>query len=458
MRIGNLRPGLFALLLLLVTAGLSSAGDTIRFKNGRSLSGRIVAEDGESVTLEIDGGGKLTVPRRDIAEIVRETAGSGGGEAESTGGAVRAEHFLVWSGTRRLGTRSLWVRKNDAGGYVLEEESTFLDAEGKEEVRVRIVETVTAALEPVEILYREIAVGGQTVRHGVVRGGALHLSVSAPGGKRESTLAMPDGVRFPLAAREFAVRERERLKGAWEVKVFDPREENFYLYRFESAGTRRVDWEGAVTEVSVLVRHRASRAPEEIWIDAAGATLSEELNGPEVVAVRTTRERIDSLLSGEDVATSAEERRVRPLHVNRDVGFQVRKPTLSWTFEPGKPGGRQVLTISNLRWFAYVDIIVLPLEPEGGLLSSLAVDMEKRFEGASENFKKLSEGFLEVGGEKAVRIVASSRNRGEELQSWLVGVLHGGRTWLIAMACPKAYWTGAEPEFQKILDGFEFLD
>jgi hypothetical protein len=39
-----------------------------------------------------------------------------------------------------------------------------------------------------------------------------------------------------------------------------------------------------------------------------------------------------------------------------------------------------------------------------------------------------------------------------------VGVLHGGHTWLISMACPKDYFEGAEPDFTAILGSFRFLD
>lgn len=444
------------LALLLAPPPAARAADTIRFKSGRSLTGRIVKEDADTVTIELDGGGRLTVGRSEIAGIDRD-AGGGDGEAEGSS-LVRSEPFLVWNGKRRVGTRMLWVRKREGGGLTLEEESAFTDEKGEEDVRIRITETVTDTLEPVSFVYREISLGGQRLLEGAIRGDKLELALSAPGGKKERTLPAPEGLRFPLSAREFAVRERNRLKGAWETKVFDPREEDFFVYRFENAGTRRVDWEGAVAEVTVIARRRGERPPEEIWLDDAGRTLSEELNGPGLVAVRSTRERLDAVRAGEDLDPSAEEERVRPLFVSPENGFRIRKPALSWTFAPGEPGSRTVLTIENVHFFAYVDVIVLPETPEGNLLSSLALQMEKRFSSASNDFRKLEDGYLEVGGEKAYRMTASSRNRGEELRSWIVGLVHGGRTWFIAMACPKAYWEGAKPGFEAILDGFRFLD
>ncbi len=114
--------------------------------------------------------------------------------------------------------------------------------------------------------------------------------------------------------------------------------------------------------------------------------------------------------------------------------------------------------MENLRYFAFVDIFVLPELPEGGLVTSLSVEMERRFSAASEEFKKISDGFTEVGGERACEIVASSRNKGEELRSLLVGFLHGKQTWLVAMASPRAYFERALPEFREILRSFRFLE
>jgi len=438
--------------------GAVLAEDVIQFKNGRRLSGKIVRETEDRVVIEIEGGGTATFSKREIKEIVRDVKSVGEGEKKAESGLLRSEHYFVWSGERRVGFRSLWARKLDGGDLSLEEESRFVDEKGKTEVLVRVTELVTGSLEPKEIIYREVSARGRLTLRGVVREGFLHLDVSLPAGRRKSSLRLPDGCRFPLSAREFAVRERAHLKGAWQVVVFDPREENFFPYRFELAEPRSVDWEGARVKVTVLIRRRGERAKEEIWIDPSDRTLTEELNGPEIVAVLSSRKRVEAYRDGAEVKATTEEERVRPTFFHPEAGFRVRKPNLAWTFKARPVGDERFLEISNLRYFASVDIWCRKKSPEGGLLSTLAVDMEKEFAASASGFEKLSDGYMEVGGERAYRMVASSRNRGEEVRSLLVGVLHEGRTYVLALACPKAYWKGALPEFEAILRSVEFVD
>jgi len=449
--------GLLLTLTLLFLSDPLAAEDQIRLKSGRSLYGKIVEESKEEVVLELPGVGRLTLSRSEIDEILRDVKRGTPDVEPAKGGLLRSEHFFVWSGNRGLGTRILVVRKLASGGLQLEEDSIFTDEKGELDARIRIVEKVTESLEPVEITYSETSVRGGHLLRGIVKGEKLEVTISLPGERKSASFLLPDGVRFPLSAREFAIRERTRLE-SHKIPIFDPREETFYEYEFKSLGARPESWEGANTTVDVITRKRGRRVPEEIWLDPASRCLTEELNGPEVVAVLSTRERVKAYREGADVAASPEEESVRPWSLHADAGFKLRKPSLSWTFKRGDRGNRKVLTISNLRYFAYVDIHVLPDRPEGGLLSSLAVQMEKRHAGISEGFKKISDGFTEVGGEKAVRILASSRNKGEELRSLLVGLYHGDETWLISMAAPTKYFEGALPEFESILRSFEFLD
>ncbi|MHC4862378.1 MAG: hypothetical protein ACYTDY_20075, partial [Planctomycetota bacterium] len=406
MRSAAPRLALLGLVILVTVTSAALAEDVIVFKNGRKLSGRIVQETKETVVIQIPGGGKATFSRAEIKEILRDVSPKEGEKEVVEAGVLRSEHYFVWSGKRRLGTRSLWVRKLEGGRLSLEEESRFLDDKGEVEVVARVTEIVSPSLEPQEIVYREISSRGKLTLSGAVRSGSLELDVSLPAGRRKSSLRLPDGCRFPLSAREFAIRERSRLKGAWVVPVFDPREENFYPYRFESAKGRSIDWEGARTEVTVLKRRRGERATEEIWIDPAGRTLTEELNGPEVVAVLSSRKRVQAHRDGAEVKPTSEEERVRPLYVHPEAGFQVRKPNIAWSFKERSGEDERVLEISNLRYFATVDIWCRKRRPEGGLLSTLAVQMEKEFAASARDFKKLSDGYFEVGGERAYKMIA----------------------------------------------------
>ncbi len=257
-----------------------------------------------------------------------------------------------------------------------------------------------------------------------------------------------------IVRRELAIRMRDRPEESSEAPVFEPREENFFRHRFRNVGTRRVDWDGEVVTATVLRRHRGQR-----WWRRSGWTPPiEELKGPGLAAVLTSRERLRAFEAGGEVAATDAEQRVRPLFVHPEAGFRIRKPTPSWNFEKQPKGNRKVLSVSNLETFAYFDVFVFHETPEGGLPSALAVEMERRFKENSRAFRKLDEGTIELGGEPACRIFASSLNKGVELLSILVGSLHGGKTWLITMACPKKYFQRARPEFEQVLKSFEFID
>lgn len=451
---------LIAAMALLLLDRAVVAEDVIRFKNGRTLTGKIVSETSKAVAIELTGGGRVDVPRDLIREIIRDAGPEPepGANPTDVEGVLRSEQFFLWSGERRLGSRSLILRKTEDGGFRLEEDIVFLDEAGAEDVRVHSMEICGKAFEPIEILYRESSADGHRTLQAKVLDGRLETIISLPGERRKSSMLAPQGLRFPLSAREIAIRMRERSGEKFEAPVFEPREENFFRYRIEVAGTRRVDWDGSAVEATVLRRHRGERAVEEIWLDSAGRCLTEELNGPSLVAVLTSHERLTAFEAGNQVEASDDEERVRPLFVHPEAGFRIRKPTLSWSFDKQPRDSTKVLSISNLENFAYFDVFLLPETPEGGLLSSLAVDMERRFKESSKSFKKLEEARIELGGEPAFQIKASSQNKGEELLSLLVGTVHGDKTWLITMACPEKYFGRARPQFEAMLKSFEFIE
>ena len=443
------------LVFLLVPAAF---GDVIVLKSGYRQSGKIVEETEKHVVIEVEGIGRITIQREAILEILRGDPSAKEEPEEEKSDLLRVEDSFVWSGERRVGTRSVRVRKLENGDLQFEEDSTFYDDKGAVDVRLFLVERVNPALEPRSIVFRSHAKDGLSALSGEVREGYLHVALSLPGERRKNRFRMPEGVRFPLSAREQVIRERKRIKGSYEIQVFDPREENYFRKLvFGVDPVRKVDWEGEVVEVTIIQRDRGDRKREEIWVEAGGSVITEQLNGPAVVAIRTTPERLAAFKEGKQVEESAGEKRVRPLFVHPEAGFRITKPGLAWEFKSVKTDDEHVLSLSNLRYFAYVDVFVMDGVPEGSLLSALAVQMEKRFQANSKDFEKLSDGFLEVGGEKAHRIVATSMNKDEKIKSFLVGFLHGDRTWYVTLSAPVRYFEEAKPEFEEILASFEFI-
>jgi hypothetical protein len=446
-----------AVIIIAVLASVAAADDLVRFRNGRSVTGRIVSETAGEVTIRLPGGGNLTVPRSLIEEIVRDVGEEAPEAPGEAGEVLRSERFFLWSGDRRLGVRILTTRRLGGGDLQFEEDSVFLKPDGSEDVRVRLVERSGADLTPREVLYRESSAAGAFLLRGQVRGAVLEIALSLPGEKKTVSLSLPEGVKLPLSAREAALLAPDGLAAPLEVPVYDPRDQNFSRHRYTLLGERRADFEGEAVKVRVLERRRGERVSEEVWIDPTGRCLTEEVNGPTVVAVLSSRDRVEAFLSGRPVATTGDEERVRPEFVLPEAGFKVTRPTLSWTFETPPKDSRRVLSMENLRYFAFADFLVVPGVPESGLLPALALDMEKRFAASSEEFRKLGEGTMEIDGVPAARMIAKSRNKGEDLRSLLVAFARDGRTFYVALACPEAEFDRALPEFEAILSGIRFL-
>ncbi|MEN8148331.1 MAG: hypothetical protein ABFS86_00825 [Planctomycetota bacterium] len=458
------RPTVLSAVILLFLFTPDLFADVLVFKNGGRQEGTIVEETEEHIVLDVPGVGKMTYARKGVREILRAEPGPTPAKKGERGEIKRIEDAFIWSGDRRQGTRSLRVRRMEDGSLRLEERIIYFDAKGVEEARVFLDEHVDAALEPKSLVYRELTKDGSPLRsiRATVRGGSIHLSISLPGERVESKHSLPEGVRFPLSAREQIFREHKRIKGDYEIAVYDPRKENFYRNTFTVLPTRQENWEGKALDVVVIRRRRAGHAPEEIWLNSTGKVLMEQLNGPGVVAIRTTAERLRAFHEGRKVDASPEEARATPLFVHPEAGFRITKPGMSWEVRKVRGVGGvtddPVLELHYQPCFAYVDVRVEEGVPEGGLLSSLAVHMEKKFRKASKDFVKVSDGFRKVAGKDACGMVATSTLKEEALKSEVVGFVHADRTWYVVLAAPVKYFPAAQKEFARILASLQFIE
>ena len=189
-------------LLLLLTPDLLA--DVIVFKTGGQQVGKIVEETETHVVMEVEGVGKVTYSRVKIKEIQRKGPQPDPGKKGERGELLRFEDCFVWSGDRRIGTRSVRIRRMPDGTLRLEERTVFYDAKGVEEARIFLDEHTDATLEPKSFVYRVQTKDGSPLRtvRGTVRDGSIHLSTSLPGKRDSSVQRLPEGVRFPLSARE----------------------------------------------------------------------------------------------------------------------------------------------------------------------------------------------------------------------------------------------------------------
>jgi len=451
-------PAVLAALALL--APVPAAADTISLKNGRKVEGRIVAEDATMITLEVEGG-RVRFPRDMVAGIQRDGAGEPPAErapaaaAPSAGVAVAAEEWgTLWTPDRRAGWRHCQARVGPAGA-AFEEETVFLGEDGKVEAELRLIEESGPDLSPKGFLFRESSPEGEVKRAGRVENGRLVVETTARGEKRESSHPMPPGLRFPMAARAFVLREAERLPGGWKGTSYDPRSAAFVELALRVERRERVPWEGKAVDAVVLVRERDGRREEE-RVDPEGAVLTAELNGPSLVGVRASAARAAALRAGERPEASAEERRAMPVFVSAESGFRIAKPGIAWEFVPGRPGSPSRVTVRDVGGVAFVEVGAESAVGEPAL-AELGAALETRLRTVCTEFRKLEDGFGTLGGGKAFRLLCDARLKGDMVRTVALTALHGAKTWTVTASCPADRWEAARPFLDRILAGFEWL-
>jgi hypothetical protein len=217
----------------------------------------------------------------------------------------------------------------------------------------------------------------------------------------------------------------------------------------------RIPWEGGAVEVTVLERVRGAHREEE-RIAAGGSVLSAEINGPGLVAVRTSRERAAALADGKDVPATEEERRARSAFVSPEDGFRVFKPGAAWEFVPGARGSATLLRVKDVGGLAFVEFAAERVDA-GRPLEALGADLESRLRSGSAEFRKLEDGFATVDGARAYRLLCDARLKGDLVRTLCLVVLRDGRAWTFTASCPVGVWESARPSLERILGSFEWM-
>jgi hypothetical protein len=453
----GIRGALLAAALCLLAVA-SVAGDRIVLTNGREVRGRIVEETDEKVVVELAMGGRMEFARSRVKEIVRDAAPeeSGADEPEDRSGELTTEAtFLVYGPERRLRgwRRTREYRRGEE--RLFESVTAFLEDGDEPAVRVHVVEVAGPDLSPRAFTYRENVEGKpEFLRRGEVSGTSMRVSEARLGDVKARSIPFPSGTSFPAAARAAALARRGELRGEVETAVFDPVSGDFETIVWSYGEPETVEHDGRPVEVTVL-RSRRGRILSEERIGPDGRTVTAELNGPSLVAVAVPPERVDRLERGEE-PEGREAEEIENRRADLEAGFAVRKPGPRWTFERGE--GMRRLTIKNLDRFAYVDILRDTSLPRGTLLETFALNLERRLAAESEEYRKESDGFGTLGGERAYRLECTSRRKGERIRSLVVATIHEGRAWIVIAACPVDYFGEARKVFDEILESFEFLE
>jgi len=439
-------------LALIVLVSVAYAGDAVHLENGRILRGTVLAEDDEEVVIDL-GGGKLRIPRRRVRLVERGTAP----DAPPRTLTKRDEWFLVLHRDKVVGWQHL-VETLHGSRRQVQEETVFFRPGGGDDVSMRRVETDDEN-GPLEFLLFESYAGDAEVTSGQVRDGKASVRVSRGGRTEDVVIDLPEECALALPAWSRFLEE-SRPGETRRLTVLDARalKTVTLLLRRDEDDAPPGDARPcrAVTLASDVRTERAFYRPGE-------GSLTVELNGPTLVAKRTTRERVDLARKANAAPAPlsiAEAQRFpfflrpEPLDAHHArAGLSFRVPDPGWTPEPLDADTGRVLCFEKVALFASMDVFTYPgaIDADEALARGLArikLDVEEvKGHGEAET--------LAVGALPARAQLLSVRHRGEDLRALVVAVAARDRYVLLVGAAPARWWRWAEKDFRALAASLE---
>jgi len=450
------------LLAILLATALAAAEDRVHLDHGGALLGRVVSEGPSTVVLEV-GAGRLSIARERIRLIERHVAARDAERARTH----RDEWSLVLHGGAVVGWRRV-VHTERPGAIRIEERTVFFREGGGEEFDIRRVEVEDDAGHPVEFLHMERYGHRMEVVSGDATPGGALVQIRRDGKLETRAMDLPEGWRLALPAwsRFLASSASGEMR---TIRALDPRSLRVQELvmrrqpdRAAPAGADRRPCR-AVELASDLRSARAFFRPGE-------GALAEELNGPTLIAQRTTRERVEMArraFAPPDPLDIAEVQRhplqrtapPPPTSFHLKAGVAVTPPDAGWAGEAaGRDATGRLLAFENVGLFSSFELFAYPAEEEPPADLCLARALRRLRLAASE---------VTPVGEAVPCTIASrpglvqetvTRHRGEDLRC-LVAVVPARGRYLVALgAAPSRWWPHAAAPLRALLQTVELSD
>lgn len=450
-----MRYTLVALVLAAAFASPALAEDVLVLENGREARGRIVEETDSGVSLEI-GGGTMFYARRLIKEVRRGVADTKTAAQEPAAEAsnVREEFTLLYRDGRRAGTRVVRVVKTQTG-FKFEEEVVLLDDKGAPKSEVRVVENADAELRPLTMqVRRAVKDGDATLVSAEVRGGRVFVTTTVKGERKQRDEAVPDGGRFPFAAREKFLRDAKSLGGRLASPVLDARTMTWLPTVYSDDGRKLVLERGATADLRVVVR-KSGEVTEREWVDDAGRARMCELEGEALRALASDADAVARVRKGDTERVTGPDSAARTRYADAADGWQIGKPDPSWTFEePSGKGGGTLLTVRNVPLFAAVDVMCDGAAGADVTPERAAETLKRVCRSVAPDFAVVAEGWRGEGAARVYWCEATATTKGEKTRTLANVLVRKGRVYRLLGACPDGAYATVKPELEKILASF----
>ena len=439
-----------------VAASSALADDVLVLENGREAHGRIVEESDAGVSLEI-GGGTMFYARRLIKEVRRgspETKPAAAKQDAADASQVREECSLLYRDGRRAGTRVVRTMKT-LTGFKFEEEVVLFDDAGAPKTEVRLTEHADAEYKPLSMQVRRATKDGDaTLVAAEVRGGRVFVTTTQKGERKQRDEAVPDGGRFPFAAREKFLRDGKALGGRLAAPVLDARTMTWLATVYSDEGSKLLLERGATADLRVLTR-KSGEVTEHEWVDDECRAHMCELDGEALRALLCDADALARVRRGDTERVTGPDSAARTRYVDAAEGWQIGKPDPSWTFEaPSSKSGGTLLSIRNTPLFAAVDVLCDGSAGREMTPERAAEAMKRVCRSIAPDFAVVAEGWRGEGAARVYWCEATATTKGEKTRTLANVLVRKGRVYRLLAACPDGAYVAAKPEFEKILASF----
>lgn len=455
------------LLLLVACAACSASGalaqetdagslDVLELRNGQDMTGRVVAEDEDSITFEVRGS-EIVLPRRLVAKIVRgerrdvEAAANAADAASMRRFEDRDAYYFVYYRGRRVGWRERVLRRraDDVHGYHFEARTVFRKQDGGDDVDLRVIEFVDDELKPRNVSVHERSADWAELRTGLVDKGHMRLKRGNDVGT-EILFSNDTEFLMPLL-RRLAQATHFPDKGE-EFKIFDPVEQRFV--RMHARRELRKEVVANKHQFVTVWRFESGAKAWEVWLDGYGGIVREELGSAHMVAVRAPKEQVLAYAEGHEVEGDED---LSLQYENEPAGFRLVRPNLTWSFD--FPDGRSAvaITLLNPALQASVDVVALEQTEEGVEPETLLLDLIERMRSRSASAEVLFQKEATVAGRNGLRFEMKGTRKGVEVHTLGAICQAGKRCYALLLAAPTYRWHEAQPQLERVLQSFEVL-
>lgn len=319
--------------------------DVVVLEDGSRLEGRITRETSGYLELRLGAGALVGFEKRRVQRIERG-AGPVEKKAPSSTVPLGETWFVVHDGEgKAAGRLHASVTRDDAGHLRFGEEWWLRGPRGPLEITV--LEVADAELRPRSCFYHERSrdAGGQLLHERIVRaerrGAELVIETRGTEGRTRDRRPFSENAGFPLVIRARLLREPPAVSRSFACVVFDPATETLARRVYELHPLRRLRWGTRELRARELVVRFGERTISE-WVDARGASLRRQVNGPALVALPASEDRARHLPSAREAVWAPSMRRTG------DGDLALWLPHPGWTFSelkgPGQVGARNART------------------------------------------------------------------------------------------------------------------